>query len=73
MIDEVYELFIELGANDEQIDFPIIYTNAREGIAKNKFINLKYKDILILAIPGLFFGSDITLWHWSISKQQEFC
>ena len=36
VIDEVYELFIDLGANDEQIDFPIIYTNAREGIAKNK-------------------------------------
>ena len=38
------------------------------GIAKNKFINLKYKDILVLAIPGLFFGSDITLWHWSINQ-----
>ena len=36
VIDEVYELFIDLGANDEQIDFPIIYTNARKGIAKNK-------------------------------------
>mgnify|MGYP001307192364 FL=1 len=35
VIDEVYELFIDLGASDEQIDFPIIYTNAREGIAKN--------------------------------------
>ena len=36
VIDEVYELFIDLGASDQQIDFPIIYTNAREGIAKNK-------------------------------------
>ena len=36
VIDEVYELFIDLGANDEQIDFPIIYTNAKEGIAKSK-------------------------------------
>ena len=35
VIDEVYELFIDLGANDEQIDFPIIYTNAKEGIAKS--------------------------------------
>ena len=35
VIDEVYELFIDLGANDEQIEFPIIYTNARDGIAKN--------------------------------------
>ena len=35
VIDEVYELFIDLGASDEQIEFPIIYTNARDGIAKN--------------------------------------
>tara|TARA_Y100000996_G_scaffold234590_1_gene184517 strand:+ start:654 stop:2465 length:1812 start_codon:yes stop_codon:yes gene_type:complete len=35
VIDEVYELFIDLGANDDQIEFPIIYTNARDGIAKN--------------------------------------
>lgn len=32
--DEVLELFIELGANDKQIDFPVIYASAREGIAK---------------------------------------
>src|SRR5690349_4635363 len=33
VVDEVYELFLDLGANDEQIDFPIVYTNAREGWA----------------------------------------
>ncbi|MGE5479528.1 MAG: translational GTPase TypA [Chloroflexota bacterium] len=33
VIDEVYDLFIDLDANDEQIEFPIIYTNARDGIA----------------------------------------
>ena len=38
------------------------------GIYKEKFSNLRLKDILILAIPGLFFGSDITLWHWSINQ-----
>lgn len=26
------------------------------------------KDILILSLPGLFFGSDIALWHWSINE-----
>lgn len=31
VIDETLELFIELGANDTQIDFPVIYTSAREG------------------------------------------
>lgn len=34
VIDEVFELFIELGANDEQLDFKIIYASAREGFAR---------------------------------------
>ncbi len=34
VIDEVIELFIDLGANDEQLDFPIIYASAKNGIAK---------------------------------------
>ncbi|MDS0524981.1 translational GTPase TypA [Clostridium sp. SHJSY1] len=34
VIDEVFELFIELGANDEQLDFPIIYASARNGFAR---------------------------------------
>jgi GTP-binding protein len=33
VIDEVYELFIDLDATEEQIDFPIIYSVARDGIA----------------------------------------
>ena len=36
MVDEVYDLFIDLDATDEQIEFPIIYTNAKEGIAYSK-------------------------------------
>lgn len=31
---EIYDLFIDLDANEDQIDFPILYTNARAGIAK---------------------------------------
>ncbi|EQB88691.1 GTP-binding protein [Clostridium punense] len=34
VIDEVFDLFVELGANDEQLDFKVIYASAREGIAK---------------------------------------
>ena len=34
VVDEVIELFIELGANDEQLDFPVIYASAKDGIAK---------------------------------------
>lgn len=33
VVDEVLDLFIELGADDEQLDFPVIYTSARDGIA----------------------------------------
>lgn len=29
----VYELFLDLGANDEQLDFPVVYAIAREGVA----------------------------------------
>ena len=32
--DEVLELFMELDADDEQLDFPVIYTAAKAGIAK---------------------------------------
>ena len=33
MVDEVYELFLDLDAAEDQIDFPIVYTIAREGRA----------------------------------------
>ena len=36
VVNEVYDLFIDLDANDAQLDFPIVYTNARDGIAKLK-------------------------------------
>ena len=34
VLNEVYDLFIDLDATEEQLDFPIVYTNARMGIAK---------------------------------------
>jgi GTP-binding protein len=33
VVDEVYELFLELEADEEQIEFPIVYTNAKDGWA----------------------------------------
>jgi len=33
VLNEIYDLFIELGANDDQIDFPVIYTSARAGVS----------------------------------------
>ena len=34
VVDQVLDLFIELGADDEQLDFPVIYASAKNGIAK---------------------------------------
>ncbi len=34
VVDEVFDLFVSLGASDEQLDFPIIYAAAKHGIAK---------------------------------------
>jgi len=33
VVDEVYELFMDLGADEAQIDFPIVYANAKAGTA----------------------------------------
>ncbi len=36
VVDEIYELFLDLDATDEQIEFPILYAISREGLAKQK-------------------------------------
>jgi len=33
VLNEIYDLFIDLGANEDQLDFPILYTNAKTGVA----------------------------------------
>jgi GTP-binding protein len=36
VVDEIYELFLDLDATDEQIEFPILYAISRDGTAKRK-------------------------------------
>ncbi len=36
VVNEVYDLFIDLDADDEQIEFPILYSISRDGIAKHE-------------------------------------
>ena len=36
VVNEIYDLFIDLDATDEQIDFPVLYAVSREGIAKKE-------------------------------------
>ena len=57
VLNEVYDLFIDLGANDEQIEFPVIYTNAKDGIAYKKLNDesqdlLPLFDLIIKTFPG---------------------
>lgn len=57
VIDEVYDLFIELDANEEQIEFPIIYTNAKLGAAHIEIDDssdnlLPLFDQIVTSIPG---------------------
>ena len=57
VVDEVYELFIDLGADEAQIEFPIVYTNAKAGTATldiaNPGIDLKpLLDLLVEHVPA---------------------
>ena len=36
VLNEIYDLFIDLDATEEQLDFPVLYTNARTGIARTE-------------------------------------
>jgi GTP-binding protein len=36
VLDEVYDLFIDLDATEDQLEFPVLYTDARKGIAKRE-------------------------------------
>jgi GTP-binding protein len=56
VLDEVFELFLSLGADNQQLDFPIIYAISKQGIAKNELdeenVNLNpLFDAIINKIP----------------------
>ena len=62
VLNEVYDLFIDLDATEDQLDFPVIYANAREGFAKLSMeedsINLKpLFDTIINTIPAPVYES----------------
>jgi GTP-binding protein len=57
VVDEVYQLFMDLDATDAQIEFPIVYTNARAGQASMTQgvdgVDLKpLLDVLVSAVPA---------------------
>jgi len=57
VLDEIYDLFIDLDASEEQLDFPIVYTNARAGTAtrdlKEAGENLQpLLELIVQTLPG---------------------
>jgi GTP-binding protein len=57
VLDLVYDLFIELGANEEQLDFPYVFASGRQGFAKNSLEEpdeniIPLLDKIISQIPG---------------------
>src|SRR5438128_3507699 len=56
VLDEIYDLFIDLDATEDQLDFPVLYTVAKTGVAKAKMdeeaVNLKpLFDAIVEHIP----------------------
>ncbi len=57
VLDEIYDLFIDLDASEDQLDFPVVYTNARAGTAtldlKQPGENLKPMfELIVNTLPG---------------------
>ena len=57
VLDEIYDLFIDLDATVEQLEFPVVYTNARAGIATRNLAqpaeNLRpLFDLIVQTLPG---------------------
>ncbi len=57
VVNEIYDLFIDLGADEEQIEFPILYSISRDGIAKRSLdddpVNLRpLFDQIVETIPA---------------------
>ena len=69
VVDEVYELFLDLDATEDQIDFPIVYTNARQGTAT---LDLQHKgtdlrpmfETLLTAVPAPRHNPEHPLQAW---------
>ncbi|MBS1853967.1 MAG: translational GTPase TypA [Acidobacteria bacterium] len=66
VLNEVYDLFIDLDATEDQLDFPVLYTIAKTGVAKKSLDDPSTDlrplfDAIIETIPGPVGDSDGTL------------
>jgi len=63
VLDEIYDLFIDLDASEDQLEFPVVYTNARAGTAtrdlKQAGENLQpLFELIVETLPGPAFDPD---------------
>ena len=63
VLDAIYDLFIDLDASDEQLAFPVVYTNARAGIAKRDLDEEGHTlqplfELIVSALPGPAYALD---------------
>jgi GTP-binding protein len=62
VLDEIYDLFIDLGATEEQLEFPLLYAIGRQGVAmkdpgeKGENLHMLF-DMIVERIPGPSFDS----------------
>jgi GTP-binding protein len=69
VVDEVYELFLDLDAKDHQLDFPIVYCSGRDGWASmsvdEKGTDLTpLRDVIVAHVPAPTFIDDHPLQAW---------
>ncbi len=69
VIDETYELFLDLDAKDHQIDFPIVYTDARTGTATTNLESpgqdlTALFEVLVSSVPSPSHNPDHPLQAW---------
>ncbi len=69
VVDEIYELFLDIGANEDQIDFPIVYCSAKNGWASTED-GVEGTDLMPLfellrdSIPAPTYDPDMPLQAW---------
>ena len=71
VVDEVYELFLDLDANEDQIEFPIVYCNAKNGQASldPEVVGedlTPLSDLLLSHIPPPKYQIGHPFKHWSL-------
>jgi len=65
VLNEIYDLFIDLDATEAQLDFPVVYTNARAGIAQRELSDegsdlRPLFEVILSALPAPRFDPDAT-------------